>query len=144
MEEMQIRNIIIRHDIAYLSYIILFSLDHFLSKQNKSFVIIKSLNIRETDGVFLIIDHLDEVQCIEIDRIIKGVYNLDINLSVEEVAEEYIRIKEEEKIQAQNSVNTLEEIGDKIAILESENQALKEEISQIQVSLASLVSAIEK
>ena len=104
--------------------------------------VINSLNIRETDGVFLIIDHLDEVQCIEIDRIIKGVYNLDANLSLEEVAEEYIRIKEEEKIQAQNSIDTLEEIGDKISILESENKALREELTQIQTSIASLTSLI--
>ena len=104
--------------------------------------VINSLNIRETDNVFLIIDHLNEVQCIEIDRIIKGVYNLDANLSVEEVAEEYIRIKEEEKIQAQNSIDTLEEIGDKISILESENKSLKEELTQILASIASLTSLI--
>ena len=103
--------------------------------------VINSLNIRETDGVFLIIDHLDEVQCIEIDRIIKGVYNLDANLSVEEVAEEYIRIKEEEKIQAQNSIDTLEEIGNKISILEAENKALRKELTQIQTSIASLIAA---
>ena len=106
--------------------------------------VIKSLNIRETDGVFLIIDHLNEVQAIEIDRIIKGVYNLDANLLIDEVAKEYIRIKEEEKIQAENHANTLEEQGKKISILEGENQALKEEILQIQVSIASLVSAISE
>ena len=54
--------------------------------------IIESLNIRDTDEVFLVLDHLDEVQAIEIARIIKGVYNLDANLTVEEVAQEYIRI----------------------------------------------------
>ena len=106
--------------------------------------VINSLNIRETDGVFLIIDHLNEVQAIEIDRIIKGVYNLDANLLIDEVAKEYIRIKEEEKIQAENHANTLEEQGKKISILEGENQALKEEILQIQVSIASLVSAISE
>ena len=104
--------------------------------------IIESLNIRDTDEVFLVLDHLDEVQAIEIARIIKGVYNLDANLTVEEVAQEYIRIKEEEKIQAQNSIDTLEEIGDKISILESENKALREELTQIQTSIASLTSLI--
>ena len=104
--------------------------------------IIESLNIRDTDEVFLVLDHLDEVQAIEIARIIKGVYNLDANLTVEEVAQEYIRIKEEEKIQAQNSIDTLEEIGDKISILESENKSLKEELTQIQASIASLTSLI--
>ena len=38
----------------------------------------------------------------------------------------------------------IEEQGKKISILEGENQALKEEISQIQVSIASLVSAISE
>ena len=104
--------------------------------------IIESLNIRDTDEVFLVLDHLDEVQAIEIARIIKGVYNLDANLTVEEVAQEYIRIKEEEKIQAQNSIDTLEEIGDKISILECENKALREELTQIQTSIDSLTSLI--
>ena len=104
--------------------------------------VINSLNIRETDNVFLIIDHLNEVQCIEIDRIIKGVYNLDANLSVEEVAEEYIRIKEEEKQQAETHMNTLEDMGNKISILEAENQALREELTQIQTSIASIASLI--
>ena len=103
---------------------------------------IKDLSIRETDNVFLIIDHLNEVQCIEIDRIIKGVYNLDANLSVEEVAKEYIRIKEEEKQQAENHTNTLEDMVNKISILECENKALKEELTQIQTSIASLTSLI--
>ena len=94
--------------------------------------VINSLNIRETDGVFLIIDHLEEVQCIEIDRIIKSVYNLDANLSVEEVAQEYIRIKEEEKLQAENRIDTVEEHTNKIALLEKENADLRAELSLTQ------------
>ena len=70
---------------------------------------IKDLSIRDTDGVFLVVDHLDEVQAIEIDRIIKGVYNLDANLTVEEVAQEYIRIKEEEKLQVSRQAINMEE-----------------------------------
>ena len=106
--------------------------------------VINSLNVRETDGVFLIIDHLEEVQAIEIDRIIKGVYGLDANLTTEQVAKEYIRIKEEEKLQAEKEITTLEDMGNKISILEQENATLKEELSQIQVSIASLVSAISE
>ena len=104
--------------------------------------VVNSLNIRETDGVFLIIDQLEEVQAIEIDRIIKGVYNLDANLTVEEVAKEYIRIKEEEKQQAETHTNTLEEMEKKISILECENKALREELTQIQTSIASLTSLL--
>ena len=103
---------------------------------------IKDLSIRESDGVFLVFDNLEEVQAIEIDRIIKGVYNLDANLTVEEVAQEYIRIKEEEKQQAENHTNTLEDMGNKISILEQNNQELWEELTQIQTSIASLTSLI--
>ena len=106
--------------------------------------VIESLKIRDTDEVFLILDNVDEVQAIEIDRIIIGAYNLDANLTVDEVAKEYIRIKEEEKLQAESYTLNLEEQAKKISILESENKELRKELNQIQVSLASLVSAIEK
>ena len=101
--------------------------------------VINSLNIRETDNVFLIIDQLEEVQAIEIDRIIKSVYNLDVNLSVEEVAKEYIRIKEEEKLQAEKDVVTLEEQQNKISILEAENETLKQELSITQDAVNELI-----
>lgn len=101
--------------------------------------VINSLNIREEDGVFLIIDHLNEVQAIEIDRVIKSVYNLDKNLSVEEVAQEYIRIKEEEKLQAEKDMITLEEQGNKISILEAENETLKQELSITQDAVNELI-----
>lgn len=60
---------------------------------------IDDLKIKDTDGVFLIGKDLDTVQAVEIDRIIKSAYNLDDNLTTEEVAREYVRIKEEEKLQ---------------------------------------------
>ena len=101
--------------------------------------IINSLNIRETDEVFLVLDNVDEVQAIEIARIIKGVYNLDKNLSVEEVAQEYLRIKEEEKLQAEKDVVTLEEQADKISILEAENETLKQELSITQDAVNELI-----
>ena len=108
-------------------------------------VVIKSNNIKQEDEIFLVIDdNTLKVTEIQFKDVICSNYNISIDLTTEEVAQEYIKIKEEEKIQAQNDVNTLEEIGNKISILEAENQALKEELSQIQVSLASLVSAISE
>ena len=103
---------------------------------------IKSLSIRDTDGVFLVLDSIGEVQAIEIDRIIKSVYKLDANLTCEEVAKEYIRIREEENQKAENHMNTLEDMGNKISILEQNNQELREELTQIQTSIASLTSLI--
>ena len=103
--------------------------------------VINSLNIRETDGVFLIIDHLNEVQCIEIDRIIKGVYNLDANLTVDEVAKEYIRIKEEEKLQAERSIANTEEQSKKIANLETAILEMMQELKSLKDMVA---QALEK
>ena len=100
---------------------------------------IESLNIRETDGVFLILDSNEEVQAVEIDRIIKGVYNLDANLTVEEVAQEYVKIKEEEKMQAKKSFMSLEEYANKIFILEAENETLKQELSITQDAVNELI-----
>ena len=99
---------------------------------------IKDLSIRDTDGVFLVLDNLEEVQAIEIDRIIKGVYNLDASLTVEEVAQEYIRIKEEEKLQVSRQVTNMEEQSMKISNLETsilqimqELKSLKEMVAQV-------------
>ena len=98
--------------------------------------IINSLNVRETDGVFLIIDHLEEVQAIEIDRIIKGVYNLDSNLTTEEVAQEYIRIKEEEKLQASRQAINMEEQSMKISNLETSILQMIQELKDLKEMVA--------
>ena len=103
--------------------------------------VIESLNIRDTDEVFLILDNVDEVQAIEISRIIKGVYNLDKNLSVDEVAKEYIRIKEEEKLQAERSVANTEEQSKKIANLETAILEMMQELKSLKGMVA---QALEK
>ena len=101
-------------------------------------------DIRDSgDDVFLIEDDYGLVSEIQFKKSIQSIYNMSNELTVEEVAQEYIRIKEEEeKIQAQNSIDTLEDMGNKISYLESENKALKEELTQIQTSIASLTSLI--
>ena len=98
--------------------------------------IINSLNVRDTDGVFLIIDHSEEVQCIEIDRIIKGVYNLDTNLTTEEVAQEYIRIKEEEKLQASRQDVNMEDQSMKISNLETLILQMTQELKDLKEMVA--------
>ena len=103
--------------------------------------IIESLNIRDTDEVFLILDNVDEVQAIEISRIIKGVYNLDANLTVDEVAKEYIRIKEEEKLQAERSIANTEEQSKKIANLETAILEMMQELKSLKDMVA---QALEK
>ena len=103
--------------------------------------VIESLKIRDTDEVFLILDNVDEVQAIEISRIIKGVYNLDANLTVDEVAKEYIRIKEEEKLQAERSVANTEEQSKKIANLETAILEMMQELKSLKGMVA---QALEK
>ena len=97
---------------------------------------IKDLSIRDTDGVFLVLDNLEEVQAIEIDRIIKGVYNLDKNLSVEEVAQEYIKIKEEEKLQVSRQVVNMEEQSMKISNLETSMLQIMQELKDLKEMVA--------
>lgn len=79
---------------------------------------IDELGLIESDGVFLILNNIDEVEWVEVDRIIKGNYNLDQNLTTEQVAQEYIKIKKEEKLRAEKEQITLEEQANKISILE--------------------------
>ena len=98
--------------------------------------VIESLKIRDTDEVFLVLDNVDEVQAIEISRIIKGVYNLDKNLSVEEVAKEYIRIKEEEKLQASRQVVNMEEQSMKISNLETSILQMMQELKDLKEMVA--------
>lgn len=112
---------------------------------------IDSLRIKESDGVFLIGTDLDNIQCVEIDRIIKSNYNLDYSLTTEQVAQEYLRIKEEEKLQAKKEQITLEEQAKKISILEGQNanllldNAKKEiEINGLNKNLANVTLEIAK
>lgn len=81
---------------------------------------INNLAIRETDGVFLIVDDNDNVSAVEIDRIIKNVYKLDSSLTTDEVAQEYIRIKKEEELLAMEERLTIEELQEEVAILSYE------------------------
>ena len=76
-------------------------------------VVIKSNNIKQEDEIFLVIDdNTLKVTEIQFKDVICLNYNISIDLTTEEVAQEYIKIKEE--------------------------------LSQIQVSLAYLVSAISE
>ena len=101
--------------------------------------IIDSLGIKPDDEVFLILDNTGSVNCIEISRIIKSVYGLDAHLSVEEVAEEYIRIRENEKLKNENGKKEAEDLLNRLAALEEENAMLKEELSITQDALNELI-----
>lgn len=105
---------------------------------------IDSLKIKENDGVFLILDSQDNVQAVEIDRIIKGVYELDSNLTIEEVAQRYIEIKEEEKLEAQKSLYEQQIMSEKIDTLEDDNSTLKAKIqAQEDTMLSNMLAHTE-
>ena len=74
--------------------------------------------------------------------VIRTNFNLSSDFSAEQVAEEYLKIKEEEKVQEEKEQTTLKELPKRLSILESENKALREELTQIQTSIASLTSLI--
>ena len=89
--------------------------------------IINDLKISETDEVFLVTDDADNVCAIEIARIIKSVYGLDTNLTVDEVAAEYIRIHEQ-----QNEV------------IQTPNDELENEILELEKRIEDLENLINK
>ena len=105
--------------------------------------VINSMNIKDTDDVLLVFDGV-RVTNIEFVSVLKSVYNLDVSLTAGQVAKEYIRVKEEERLQAKKEQTTLEEQVNKISILEEENKELREELTQIQTSIASLISTLSE
>lgn len=84
---------------------------------------IDGLGIKESDGVFLVLDNSDNIQAIEIDRIIKGVYNLDANLNTEEVAKKYIELKTNIVVEQPIPNNEIEQLRKE---LEATQRALNE------------------
>lgn len=111
---------------------------------------IDNLKIQDSDGVFLVYKN-DNLQAIEIDRIIKGVYNLDENLTTEEVAQEYIRIKNDGNQTSEKDQNVLDEYSKKINLLNTQNanlllaNAKKEiEINTLNKNLANVTLEVAK
>ena len=104
--------------------------------------VIKSHKIKDTDDIFLVLNDYNKVLELNFINIIRDNFNLSSDFSAEQVAEEYLKIKEEEKVQEEKEQTTLENQDARISILESENRELREELTQIQTSIASLTSLI--
>ena len=104
--------------------------------------VIKSHKIKDTDDIFLVLNDYNKVLELNFINIIRDNFNLSSDFSAEQVAEEYLKIKEEEKVQEEKEQTTLENQDARISILEQENKTLKEELTQIQTSIASLTSLI--
>ena len=104
--------------------------------------VIKSHRIKETDDIFLVLNNYDRILELNFVDVIRTNFNLSSDFSAEQVAEEYLKIKEEEKVQEEKEQATLNELSKRLSILESENKALREELTQIQTSIASLTSLL--
>ena len=102
--------------------------------------VIKSHRIKETDDIFLVLNNYDRILELNFVDVIRTNFNLSSDFSAEQVAEEYLKIKEEEKVQEEKEQTALKELSKRLSILESENKALREELTQMQTSVTSLLA----
>lgn len=92
--------------------------------------VIKSHRIKETDDIFLVLNNYDRILELNFVDVIRANFNLSQSLTKEQVAQEYLRIREEERLQAEKEQVSLEQQAKKISILEAENEKLKVEQEQ--------------
>lgn len=92
--------------------------------------VIKSHRIKETDDIFLVLNNYDRILELNFVDVIRANFNLSQSLTKEQVAQEYLRIREEERLQAEKEQVSLEQQAEKISILEAENEKLKVEQEQ--------------
>ncbi|WP_270942525.1 hypothetical protein [Romboutsia lituseburensis] len=83
---------------------------------------------RNLNDVFLVVTDNAIVTEIQFGKTIADNYNIDVNKSLKEIAEEYLIIKEKETKEESviKDQTTLEEQSKKIDILQAENNRLKE------------------
>lgn len=101
--------------------------------------VIKSHRIKETDDIFLVLNSYDRVLELNFVEVIRANFNLNQNLTKEQVAQEYLKIREKERLQAEKEQVTLEKQAEKISILEAENETLKQELSITQDAVNELI-----
>ena len=101
--------------------------------------IIKSHKIKDTDDIFLVLNDYNKVLELNFVDIIRDNFNLSSDFSSVQVAEEYLKIKENEKVQEEKEQTTLEKQEARISILEKENKQLREELEQVKASLVYVI-----
>lgn len=103
---------------------------------------INKYNIKTSDEVILILTKTGNVSSLLIkDKIIDN-YDLDINLSVDEVAQKYLEILEQEKIDKEKDSLSLEEATNKISILEAEQEVQNNEIMTSMIANTELFEMV--
>lgn len=85
--------------------------------------------INDSHEIFLVIDeNSNRVKEIQFKDIICEIYNIDINLSCEEVGVLYLEAIKEQHIKEQNEINNL---NDQLAQMKEENKLLREGLAML-------------
>ena len=107
--------------------------------------VLKSHNFSLNDEIFLVINDISgRVEEIQEKLRISSIYNLDANMTVEEVAKEYLRIKEEEKNKANEEIITLDNLKKSNANLLKDSASKAIKISNLNKSLSTVTLELAK
>ncbi len=89
----------------------------------------KSHNINDSDEVFLVIDEIsNRVKEIQFKDIICEMFNIDINLSCEEVGMQYLEKAEEQK---QKEKENIDKLNEQLNQMKEENKMLREGLAML-------------
>lgn len=91
--------------------------------------VIKAHNIKETDEIFLVMIGT-RVTELQFKDIIVSNYNLDANLSCDEVAQKYLEIRQQEEQKQQQEVLNLQKQQEEINAIKKQNAELSYLIMQ--------------
>lgn len=86
--------------------------------------ILKKYKVNSNDSIFLVIDDYNNVIELQFVNIIKSVYSLPNTLTDEEVAQEYLRIKEEDQQKQKEEIENKLTQQDEIDALKKQNAEL--------------------
>lgn len=101
--------------------------------------IINKFNIKDEDEILLVSNESQVVSEISFVNTIKSNYNLSANLTAEEVAQHYLEILNQQKINEEKEILSLEEANKKISILEDENKALNTKVDTVKYAHSDLI-----
>ena len=77
--------------------------------------------------IFLVVDDSEEVVSeIQIGKIISSIYGFEAGLSLQEIADKYMKVKEQEALEVEKERLTVEELQEEVALLSYEVIMLQE------------------
>ncbi len=93
--------------------------------------IMEELHFKNDDEIFLIYDEYDRLTNIENAKNIQAIYKMRKSMTVDEIAQEYIRIRHEDEKRNYEQQRQEESAQNKISILEGENKSLREGLQAV-------------